>query len=379
MNEVLERLEEVMDAAIKRGVYFKMSKAQIFPRELALLGHLVSVNGYRADPKRVEGGRKMKKYVWWQSMQRDVHEFVHACLPCMRNRKPVSPTASGVLLRPTAMNLISLDYVGPRTIVDEDWYYLVIIDHCTRFEQTHATKSPTAAFAVSCLHVCWLPVFGAPRAVLAGNQPFREQEFVAYVRDQLMSHLVYSSPWFPQGNALNESCHLVLEHSIRCELQTGCAMSFHGLLSHTTLSYNATYQSALGDAPFAVLFGTPPVLPGFQTMTSAVGEDSRLALLNEATVRRQLSHTLPRLEEAKCLDSDTSSIRVGDFVLFPRSPAEITRDSHIEVCTKYQAKWSLPARVIAVNDKQLDVVEYVTGRSRKAPISQCKKLPTDIA
>eukprot|EP00921_Rhytidocystis_pertsovi_P020270 GHVQ01032174.1.p1 GENE.GHVQ01032174.1~~GHVQ01032174.1.p1 ORF type:complete len:307 (-),score=5.61 GHVQ01032174.1:587-1507(-) len=40
---------------MEKGLYLKLQKTDIFPAEMPLLGHLVSVSGYRPDPQRIEG------------------------------------------------------------------------------------------------------------------------------------------------------------------------------------------------------------------------------------------------------------------------------------------------------------------------------------
>eukprot|EP00921_Rhytidocystis_pertsovi_P000480 GHVQ01000908.1.p1 GENE.GHVQ01000908.1~~GHVQ01000908.1.p1 ORF type:complete len:306 (+),score=12.82 GHVQ01000908.1:1010-1927(+) len=106
-------------------------------------------------------------------------------------------------------------------------------------------------------------------------------------------------------------------------------------------------------------------------------ETSRLANLHDSRVRRYLSYHLSPADQLEC-SADTVSLKVGDFVLFPRSPPEIHSQDTVALSEKYQARWSLPAKILEVKDKQLQVVEYVTGRVRKVPVTQWRKLPVDI-
>eukprot|EP00921_Rhytidocystis_pertsovi_P026822 GHVQ01043216.1.p1 GENE.GHVQ01043216.1~~GHVQ01043216.1.p1 ORF type:complete len:116 (-),score=2.52 GHVQ01043216.1:65-412(-) len=68
--------------------------------------------------------RKLKQYAWWPNMHQDVKAFVKGCLPCSRNRPPLRSTTSMALLIPSATELISLDFVGPRKVHGDDWHYL---------------------------------------------------------------------------------------------------------------------------------------------------------------------------------------------------------------------------------------------------------------
>eukprot|EP00921_Rhytidocystis_pertsovi_P026244 GHVQ01042332.1.p1 GENE.GHVQ01042332.1~~GHVQ01042332.1.p1 ORF type:complete len:285 (-),score=26.53 GHVQ01042332.1:262-1116(-) len=282
--------------------------------------------------------RKMKKYVWWVNMDQDVKEFVKCCLPCSRNRSPVRSTTTMVLSRPCAFELVSLDYVGPLRVYEVSWYFLVVIDHCTRFLLTFPTKSPTGEFAADCLKRSWIPTFCAPKAVLVDNQPFRGMNFKTYVRDKLMSHLVYISPGYPQGNAVNESCHRVLGHSLKCELQMGGAGTpFEDVLAEVTLAYNSSYQSSIGGSPYSLMFGKAPLLPGFHCLSGVTSEDSRLAILADARIRRHLSTYLPPPDECTAVE-ELKSLRVGDFVLFLRNEADLMADTSFTGGSKYAAK-----------------------------------------
>lgn len=321
--------------------------------------------------------RKAKQYVWWPGLNKDVSNFVESCLPCARNRAPVRHTSTMVLSRPSIMELISLDFVGPRVIMGEAWYYLVVIDHCSRFLQAYPTKVADSKFVVESLKLQWLPIFAAPKVVLCDNgSAFTSNLFRQYITSGLMSHLIYSSPYYPRGNSINESCHRVLEHGIKCELQIGAADPFPDILAMVVLAYNSTYQAAIKEAPYALLFGMVPILPGFQSLSSATPEEQRRAVLEDQKIRRRISAALPDPTESQNLGS--REISHGDFVIYALSQAEIDARSTSATSSKYLPRWSLPSKVIAVKDKQIKVVEYISGKDRLVPISECRILPTDI-
>ena len=54
LDGLLDHLSEVLDAAVHHGVYFKLSKCRIAHREIKILGSLVSEDGIRCDPARIE-------------------------------------------------------------------------------------------------------------------------------------------------------------------------------------------------------------------------------------------------------------------------------------------------------------------------------------
>jgi transposase InsO family protein len=74
---------------------------------------------------------------------------------------------------------------------------------------------PTTRFVIRILKSYWVPVFQAPTAVLTdrGSQ-FIAKEFRAFITEELAAILVYMSPYYPQGNAVNEASHKALDRVI---------------------------------------------------------------------------------------------------------------------------------------------------------------------
>jgi hypothetical protein len=79
--------------------------------------------------------RRMTKWVWWPKISRSIQEYVAGCLVCSRRQRPTRTALKGLLSRPMPLELVSLDCVGPRRWGGIQYYYVVLIDHCTRFVQ----------------------------------------------------------------------------------------------------------------------------------------------------------------------------------------------------------------------------------------------------
>lgn len=361
-------------------LYGARSKKLYVPKEF----RLALLYWFHAGPYGCHRGvnattRQMKKYVWWPQIGRSVQSFVKRCLPCARNRSPKRATASMVLRRPSPFELVSVDFVGPRIFGAGSWYYACIIDHCSRFVVTVASGfPPTAAEAVAALQKHWVPIFGAPAAVLTDNgSQFDSRAFRDYVTKELKSHHVFSSPYYPAGNGINEASHRVLEHGIKCAVQLGTTRTFPDLLMHVTLAYNASYHSAVKDSPFALLFGKPPVLPGLQGLMAVEPEDQRLSRHHYRRARELLIPFQVSPDEASPV-AEGRVVKVGDFVIYPLSDYEKGNAVQASSCLSYSPDWSLPCRVQQVKDKQLVVAEYGTNRNRRVPQSQVKLVPQDL-
>eukprot|EP00923_Selenidium_pygospionis_P023938 GHVN01041641.1.p2 GENE.GHVN01041641.1~~GHVN01041641.1.p2 ORF type:complete len:104 (-),score=1.42 GHVN01041641.1:303-614(-) len=62
-------------------------------------------------------------------------------------------TTTMVLTKPNPFELVSVDFVGPRSLWGQEWHYVVLIDHCS-------SNSSTAGAVESCV---WSPTSRAER------------------------------------------------------------------------------------------------------------------------------------------------------------------------------------------------------------------------
>ena len=146
-------------------------------------------------------------------MPADVKDYVAKCLLCARMAAmPKAPSLSYVLERPFPMQLVSLDHVGPRNWKGSQFHYLVMIDHHSRFLQACVVASVTSTETKKAFHEKWIGVFGVPDVVLTDRGPaFRAEDFRNYTTQVLGAYHVFTSPYYPRGNGINEACHASLE------------------------------------------------------------------------------------------------------------------------------------------------------------------------
>lgn len=310
--------------------------------------------------------RRMRLHVWWKGMAQDVAKFISNCLPCLRQKPPRRTGGTvGVLTRPSPMQLVSLDYVGPRPWGGRQVYYIVVIDHASRFIVGREADAPDSASAVKILKDIWVPVLGTPVVVLTDRgSSFTAKEFRQYVTDALGARLVFTSPYYPQGNAINESCHRGLELSIKAQ-ELGTAGS---------LVHNSTPHPATGMSPYSFLFGVEPILPGWESLTFPVSEATRNARIRQRREMALMKEAIGR--EFKLEEREPERIEVGDWLIFVHSDYERAllnptlaneKERHL---SKYDPGWSLPAKVLKVEDKVLIVQEVGARNPRQVPRAQ---------
>eukprot|EP00923_Selenidium_pygospionis_P010810 GHVN01018939.1.p1 GENE.GHVN01018939.1~~GHVN01018939.1.p1 ORF type:complete len:230 (-),score=3.33 GHVN01018939.1:428-1117(-) len=201
----------------------------------------------------------------WPNMGDAVRKYVKACIPCARNRWPVQSTVTMVLSKPQPIELVSLDYVGPRNNNGKNYSYLATTDHCTRFVMTFPLLSEelSSKHVIKSVREGWLPVFAAARAILSDDGSCcTSKEYGDYVTGEIMAR-VFSIPVLPSRECYQRvKCHNAIEYGVKCALQQEpTILTFPEILRHVTMACNASYQSAIGNAPFSALCllkGTDP-------------------------------------------------------------------------------------------------------------------------
>ena len=317
--------------------------------------------------------RRVANWVWWPGMASDVRKFVGGCLICARHAPTQARTLRGLLEKPRPLQLISLDHVGPREWNGEMKYYLVCIDHATRFVVAVTLDEVSATSTRKALEERWINIFQAPDGILTDRGAvFREKRFQEYITQELCAYHVFSSAYYPQGNGINEASHKGLEASIAAVAELR-GEHFDRVLQDAVAVHNATPHSALGESPFKAMFGFEPTLPGWQRYR--VSDDSATLAASRAERSHRMMMRARLAAERLRLDKD-EEVSMGDVVVHQLSNYERSRSRPAGSSSEaYSPKWSLPCRVTAV---RAGVVECepvgCPGARRQVPKSQLKIL-----
>jgi transposase InsO family protein len=321
--------------------------------------------------------RRMRLWVWWPCMSKDVSAYVNGCLLCVRKTTARPSSLRGSLSKPSPFQLISVDYVGPRHVAGEAWQILVVIDHASRFVMADATLSKSSSHVVSVLRDRWCSVFQAPMAVLSDRgSEFRSIEFRNYVCEELGTYHVLSSPYYPQGNAINEACHGALEGSIQCALRSG-GERLPSVLRDAVLVHNATPHVATGVSPYCSLFGCEPVFPGWQQLAHSDAFERGGLSRGEARFKALVRDGLVRARRAAV---PREAVSVGDWVVYPLGLHELKSVAKgTALPPKYSPTWSLPAKVEEVGPSTLKVRVIGTPRRlRDVARASCRVLRVQV-
>eukprot|EP00921_Rhytidocystis_pertsovi_P005297 GHVQ01009158.1.p1 GENE.GHVQ01009158.1~~GHVQ01009158.1.p1 ORF type:complete len:554 (+),score=58.34 GHVQ01009158.1:240-1664(+) len=245
------------------GFWYELRSGCLYVPELlretvAYWFHASRYGGHAGVNKTV---RRMKKWVWWKGMSQYMQAYISGCLICRRQQRPEPVRLlKNVLVKPLPLQMVSCDLVGPRVVQGQEFHYCVIIDHASRFIVAKVCGT-SSADVITLFKDAWLSVFHVPNAVLTDRGPCFRHEFQRFVTGEMRAYHVYTSPYYPQGNAINEASHVPLEKSISAEVMIGGSNPVEALCN-SVLVHNACPHVSTGISPFGFLFGFEPLLPG---------------------------------------------------------------------------------------------------------------------
>ena len=206
------------------------------------------------------------------------------------------------------------------------------------------------------------------------NKVFSADLFHSYVVREICAIHVYTSGYYPQGNAINEAAHKAVDKCIDTALMDSTCTLEEAIASAQAV-HNATPHVSTGYSPYAAMFGFEPIMPGWQSKRRDT-QVTRAHTLKEARERRQVQELL--LKEERTLSAET--IRQDDWVVHPLSQYELSIQADmLKSSRKYCGRWSLPCKVLEVKDRVAIVSPLGDPlRVRQVPIAQLKLLEKEV-
>ena len=329
-----------------------------------------------------QGGRRtasrLARSVWWPTIREDCQSFATNCPLCQLTKDYPRPAVqAGRLSCAAPFQIIAVDFIGPRTWKGVKYDIIVIIDHFSRFIVTCAFDTPQcASHGVRAIKSLWVPYFGSPVVVLADRGVFNSREFRTYVVHDLRARLHYTSTEYPEGNGINESSHRILETAIKTH-EPVLDETFTDIVAEATLIYNATPNRMTGESPARLLYGQDPIVPGFASFVLREGEMVRQLSLREQRQFDLLQELINDAEDQQQLTQADHRFpfELNDIVTYELNKSERKRHPHHSGCEKYNAKRSLPHRVVKVSETNV-TLQPLWRRSEKVsvPVTKCRRI-----
>ena len=214
---------------------------------------------------------------FWPTVKEDTKNYIKFCDTCQRIK--ASPIHGEMQLMPCPnepFEFMSIDtMVMGNAAKGSKNYCQVIIDHCTRYTWTLATKFNTTSAAISALQQV-ITTFQAPKILLMDNgKNFISKEFKNFVR----SHgtiIKYTSTYTPQTNGTCERVNQTLKKGLQMAQLENPKLLWSTFLPQVTDNYNSTVHDVTGFTPKFLLLGitTDPTLKNF-SLSQAREESAR--------------------------------------------------------------------------------------------------------
>ena len=219
--------------------------------------------GHRSGLSIHPGATKMyhdlKKLFWWPGMKKEIAEFVYACLVCQKSKiehqKP-SGLMEPLFVPEWKWDGISMDFVSglPRTSKNCDSIW-VIVDRLTKSAHFIPIRMDYPMERLAELYVEKIvSLHGIPSSIVSDRDPRFTSKFWTGLQEALGTKLRLSSAYHPQTDGQTERTIQSLEDLLRaCVLEKGGAWdSYLPLIEFT---YNNSFHSSIGMAPFEALYG----------------------------------------------------------------------------------------------------------------------------
>ena len=244
---------------------------------------------------------------------------------------------------------LSIDIVGPLPPDHRQEFLIVFVDCYSKYTILIPSSNHTANTVSEALMHHVIPYFCAPRRLLSD----RGREFISDVWTKLLHSLgiqqVLTSPYHPEGNAINERSHRTLNNMLRARLLGGpSSKAWVDKVPGIMLTLNAMPHEPHGLSASMIATGCEPTLPPdlhLDTNPSLSAEDPA-AYVETIQKRLQLNHqqmTTPPSSPA------ANPYQVGSLIFALTTLPECT--------SKLAPRWKGPYRVCRVPNEYQVVYE----------------------
>ena len=310
----------------------------------------------------------------------------HYCSVCQEQKKPKSRRPASLPTPKDVGDQANIDLVEVYDSTGEKFYVVHMIDFCTRFQLAEVLRGKTAADVLSFIRKRWLPIFGAPRVLVADQG----REFISWDFEEFCSahsillwHCGVGAPW---QNGICERAGgtlKVLLASIVIAHQIQGHDELEGALGEALSAYNQDINE-LGVSPAQAAVGRQPKVNG--DVLNGVGNLAERSLIEDkpdmsrqlairetakvAMTRLHFSKGIRRAELARSRSSTVEQMpEPGAIVYFYRAQKYNSRTapSRRRLTLK---RWHGPALVVAVEGPNL----YLSfkGQLTKCAAEHCR-------
>lgn len=241
----------------------RVFKDRIWVPKLGGLREVIMFEAHKSRMSVHPGSTKMyhdlRSEYWWPGMKRDIGRYVEQCVTCSQvkaeHQKPYGS------LQPLEVPVwkweeITMDLVTklPKTSRQHDSIW-VIVDRLTKSAHFLPVRESYSMDKWAQIYIDEIIArHGVPLKVVSDRDSRFTSKFWAGLQRELGTRVALSTAYHPQTDGQSERTIQTLEDMLRaCILEFGGSWDMH--LPLVEFSYNNSYHSTIGMAPFEALYG----------------------------------------------------------------------------------------------------------------------------
>ena len=305
------------------------------------------------------------------SLEKAICNVSESCETCAKFKRPTPRPVVSLPMAEKFNDLLAMDLKS-----FGDVYFLVMIDHATRFCSAAVIRNKRPSTVVRGIFMHWVAVFGAPRKILSDNGGEFNNEEMRKFGELLNVKMMCTAAESPWSNGMCERLNAVLADSVR-KIVDDVSCDVDVALAWAVSARNALANN-LGFSPNQLVFGRNPVVPtvlvddppAFEPGTSSGILRDNLNAMHQARelfTKAEASEKLRRALKHNIRESDAQDITNGDEVHYKRNG---------------ENQWRGPGTVIGRDGKQVLVKHggvYVRAhvcRLTRVPVKVSSDIPT---
>lgn len=203
----------------------------------------------------------LKRHFWWDTLDRDVREYVAACTVCARNKTRNQHPFGLLQPLPTPhcpWSHIALDFITGLPVSLGNSVILTLVDRFSKATHFVAlAKLPTVSETAKLLEQHVFKLHGIPAEIVSDRGPqFSSQVWKAFCK-ALGAKPCLSSGYHPQMNGQTEQLNQELEATLHCVTAHNPA-TWASYLPWVEYTHNSLTSSATNLCPFEASLGYQP-------------------------------------------------------------------------------------------------------------------------
>ena len=188
------------------------------------------------------------------ALMKSIDEVTAACDTCVRYKKPRPRPTVALPMAHSFNETVAMDLK-----MWKGQYFLVIVDHATRYCVATVIANKNPQTVIKALFVFWITTFGAPRQFLSDNGGEFNNESMRSLGERYGIKILCTAAESPWSNGICERLNCVLGISVQRIIDdTKCSVDI--ALSWAVSARNAL-QNCHGFSPNQLVFGYNPVFP----------------------------------------------------------------------------------------------------------------------